>query len=128
LFAPSPTVRPRVYWFVSGEAVVLKVSPDRSLIVAEAATLDLWRASGRVPELFEFNDDSGALLMEALRPDTALTSGMKKSRLSEVVGLVRDLHAGADEAVLAGFPPLIERVEFIFEFWDKRCGTPRSRQ
>ena len=117
-------MRPRVYWSVSGEAVVLKVSPDRSLIVAEAATLDVWRASGRVPELFEFNDDSGALLMEALRPGTALTSGMKKSRLSEVVGLVRVLHAGADEAVLAGFPPLIERVEFIFEFWGKRLRKP----
>ena len=124
MFAPSPTVRPRVYWSVSGEAVVLKLSPDRSLIVAEAATLDVWRASGRVPELFEFNDDSGALLMEALRPGTALTSGMKKSRLSEVVGLVRVLHAGADEAVLAGFPPLIERVEFIFEFWGKRLRKP----
>lgn len=107
-----------------GEAVVLKVSPDRALILAEAAALDVWRACGRVPELFDFDDESGALLMEALRPGTVLTDGTKRSRLGEVVGLVRELHAGVDETVLAGFPPLIERVEFIFGLWGKRLRKP----
>ena len=105
-------------------AVVLKVSPDRSLIMTEAAALEVWRASGRVPELFEFDEEGGALLMEALRPGTALTGGLNRSRLREVVGLVRDLHAGAGEKTLARFPPLLERVEFIFEFWGKRLRKP----
>ena len=108
-----------------GGAVVLKVSPDRYLMVAEAEALDVWRASGRVPELFEFDEEGGALLMEALRPDTTLTGGLKRSQIDEeVVGLVRDLHDGAGEKALARFPPLLERVEFIFEFWGKRLRKP----
>ncbi len=99
-----------------GERAMLKLTPDRSLGVAEAAALAAWRDSGRVPQVFELDDESGTLLMEAIHPGTVLADDSSGIRLSEVVGLVLDLRHSADDQAKNEFPPLIERVEFIFAF------------
>ena len=100
-----------------GSATILKLTPDLSLGMAEALALTAWRDSDRVPRVFEFDDENGALLLEAIQPGTVLADDPSRIRLSEIAGLVRDLHASASEEATAEFPPLIERVEFMFAFW-----------
>lgn len=107
-----------------GSAAVLKLTPARDLGVAESAALVTWRDSGRVPQVFEFDDESGAFLMEAIRPGTVLADDQSRVRLGEIVGLVRDLHASTRGEAAAKFPPLLERVEFIFGFWGERLPRP----
>ncbi len=103
-----------------GELAVLKLSPDAGLISAEAAALAAWQSSGRVPRVLDHDEESGALLLEAIQPGTMLADTQASLRLDEVAGLVRDLHASADEEAMTGFPPLIEGVEFMFAFYRKR--------
>ena len=55
-----------------GGDAVLKLSPDRTLMAAEASALRAFGASGRVPKVLEFNEESGAILMEAVAPGTML--------------------------------------------------------
>lgn len=108
-----------------GGIVVVKLSPDRALGIAEASALGAWQASGRVPRILEFDDDSGALLMEAIRPGTRLADEQVAIRLDEVVELVRDLHVHGEDEAIEAFPALIERVEFIFAFFSERLRYPR---
>ena len=100
----------------NGSAAVLKLTPNRTLGVAEVSALAAWRDSGRVPQVYESDEDSGTLLMEAIRPGTVLADDPHKIKLDEIAGLVRDLHDCPDSEVVLGFPPLIERVEFVFAF------------
>lgn len=108
----------------SGERAVLKLSPDRSLGVAEASALAALRTSGRVPRLLEFDEEMGALLMEEIQPGTPLADSRAAVALEAIAGLVRDLHSAPGEDVIESFPPLIERVEFVFELWGKRLHEP----
>lgn len=62
--------------------------------------------------------------MEAIRPGTVLADDQSRVRLGEIVGLVRDLHASTRGEAAAKFPPLLERVEFIFGFWGERLPRP----
>jgi hypothetical protein len=77
----------------SGERAVLKLSPDRTLVIAEASALAAWRTSGRVPRLLEFYRETGASLMEAIDPGTPLADRHAATPLEAIVGLVRDLHS-----------------------------------
>lgn len=107
-----------------GTTAVLKLSPDPDLGRVETSALLAWRSSGRVPRVLEFDRESGALLMEAIRPGTPLADVQAEARIGEIAGLVRDLHAAQDERDLKKFPPLVERVEFIFAFWGQRLQKP----
>lgn len=106
-------------------AVVLKLSPDRTLGIEEVSALAAWRASGRVPKILESDEGSGALLMEAIRPGTVAAEGRIAIRPGEIAALVRDLHAAGGDGTIEDFPPLIERVEFIFALFDGRLRDPR---
>lgn len=108
----------------SGESAVLKLSPDRSLTLTEASALAAWRASGRVPHLLDFDEETGALLMEAIDPGTPLADRQAATPPEAIAGLVRDLHSAPGEDIIESFPPLIQRVEFIFEFWGKQLRKP----
>jgi streptomycin 6-kinase len=112
----------------SGEPAVLKLSPDRTLGVAEASALTAWRPSGRVPHLLEFDEEMGALLMEAIQPGTPLADSEAAIPLEAIAGLVRDLHSAPGENDMTNFPPLIERVEFVFELWGKQLHKPEVAQ
>ncbi len=114
-------------WFCErrgGEKAVLKLSPDPSLGASEAEAFTAWRSSGRLPRVLGFDEDSGALLLEAIRPGTALADGNLAAHLGAVAELVGDLHASAGAGAMAGFPSLIERVEFIFALYEKRLRDP----
>ena len=107
-----------------GGDAVLKLSPDRDLLVVEASALRAFGASGRVPEVLGFDGEAGALLMEAVAPGTMLADEGTEVRPEGVVALVRALHDAPDEDVVAGFPPLIELVEFFFRFWGGQSRKP----
>ncbi len=108
----------------SGEPAVLKLSPDRSLSLAEASALAAWRKSARVPRLLEFDRETGAILMEAIDPGTPLGAKQGAVPLEASAELVRDLHRAPGDDVINSFPPLIERVEFVFELWGKQLHKP----
>jgi streptomycin 6-kinase len=102
-----------------GRLAVLKLSPDPGLISEEAAALRAWQSSGRVPEVLGYDEENGALLLEAIQPGTVLADTQIAPHLDEVAGLVRDLHATGEEAI-EDFPSLIEGVEFMFTFYRER--------
>ena len=108
----------------SGEQAGLKLSPDRTLGVAEASALTVWRTSGRVPRLLDFDGETGAILMEAIDPGTPLADRQGTTPLEAIAGLVRDLHNAPSEDVIKSFPPLIQHVEFIFELWGAQLQKP----
>lgn len=114
-------------WFCMsrGRNSVLKMSPDAELGAQEKAALSAWRESGRVPWILEFDRESGALLMEEVRPGTPLRDMETEPDLEGLVDLVADLHASAEGVDTSGFPTLAERVEFIFSFWGSRLSAKR---
>ncbi len=54
--------------------------------------------------------------MEAIRPGAVLADDLSRIKPGEIAGLVRDIHDSPGDEVVTQFPPLIERVEFIFSF------------
>ncbi|ASR37116.1 hypothetical protein BAY61_21385 [Prauserella marina] len=98
-------------------SAVLKLTPDAGIASAEATALRQWASSSRVPEVW--GSDTGAVLLEAVHsghpgPDVAL---------SEVAGLIGDLHAAGDPS--ASTHDLTDRIEFIFGLYRRRY--PRAR-
>ena len=106
----------------NGERAVLKISPEKELTITEATSLSAWRSSGRVPRLFGCDTETGALLMEAIEPGTVLRGKPVANYLAQVAELVRGLHETTSKEHLASFPPLIDRIEFIFALYRKRLG------
>jgi streptomycin 6-kinase len=94
-----------------GRDAVLKLSPEPALAVEEARALRAWEPTGRVPAVWEH--DGGALLLEAIVPGTAVD----RVAGEEVAALLADLHTAPPD----GFPPLTERVEFVYDLWIPRC-------
>jgi streptomycin 6-kinase len=88
----------------AGVPVVLKVTPEPRLAVQELMALRTWEPSPRVVRVVEADPARGALLLEGLVPGTPASDG---PGLAEVLG---ELHIPPPE----GFPPLSERVDFIF--------------
>ncbi|MER5267728.1 aminoglycoside phosphotransferase family protein [Actinosynnema sp. NPDC002837] len=87
-----------------GEPVVLKVTPEPAISVQEHAALRAWEPSPRMVRVLRADPARGALLLEGLVPGTPAADG---PGLAEVL---RALHVAPPE----GFPPLHERVDFIF--------------
>lgn len=77
---------------VSDESVVLKVPATVAEARAEIAALTLWRESGSVVRLLEANEDLGALLLELLRPGTALPP-LDGEAVRPVSDVLSSLHA-----------------------------------
>jgi len=94
-----------------GARAVLKLSPDPALAAAEADALRAWAASGLVPAVWEFDPGAGALLLEAIGDGTPLGRREQAAGLEAVAGLIGGLHAAGAPR---GFPPLAERVEWMF--------------
>jgi streptomycin 6-kinase len=94
-----------------GRAAVLRLSPEVELAAEEARALRAWEPSGRVPAVWE-HDDDGALLLEAIEPGTPIGEGPRRNA-EELRALLDGLHAAPSD----GFPPLAERVEFIYAHW-----------
>ncbi|MEA2256689.1 MAG: streptomycin 6-kinase, partial [Solirubrobacteraceae bacterium] len=94
-----------------GERAILKLTPDRELARAEAAALHAWEPAGRAPRLWAIDAQAGALLMEAIEPGTRLTRDPDAATAREFAALAAALHVPAPAG---GFPPLTERVDFVF--------------
>jgi streptomycin 6-kinase len=117
-----------------GRPAVLKLTPDAALAAEEARALRAWAveaprrrgeeaevdaprwaaAGGPAPAVWACDETEGALLLEAIAPGDLA----RRPALEEVATLLRRLHAAPPH----GFPPLAERVEFIFELWRGRKG------
>jgi streptomycin 6-kinase len=93
---------------------VLKLSPEVELAAEEARALRAWEATGRVPAVLE-HDDDGALLLEEVVPGTPIRDGPPRE-MEELLALLGGLHAAPSD----GFPPLAERVEFVYAHWMPR--------
>ena len=98
-----------------GRAAVLKLPPEPERGILEARALRLW--SGHAPAVLEFDADTGALLLEAI-PEVPL-----HVELDEIVALIDGLHRAPTD----GFPPLADRVEFIFAQPRWRAGRELAR-
>jgi streptomycin 6-kinase len=103
-----------------GSAAMLKLVPDRSLAQAEASSLRSCESSGRVPRVWGYDADLGALLLEAIPGETPLSESARLVQLRDVAGLIGALHRAATPCLGRDVVPLPERVEFIFAHWTER--------
>jgi streptomycin 6-kinase len=100
-----------------GTRYALKLSPDRGITEQEAAALTYWAAAPTVVDLVDAEATRGAILLEWLPDATGLTA--KTWAIAEVTGLIEDLFAPR-RTPPPNVPPARERVEFVFELWDRR--------
>ncbi len=93
-----------------GRRAVLKLSPDRTRLAQECAALGAW-ISVHIPKVIRFDEQLGALLMEAIDPGTPLSLSPNPPSAESLGELVRSLQAGSRDP---SFPPLERRVEYLF--------------
>ncbi|QFZ20050.1 aminoglycoside phosphotransferase family protein [Saccharothrix syringae] len=101
----------------AGVPVVLKLTPEPALAQAERAALRVWGPSPRVVRVLEADTARGALLLEGLVPGTPAADG------PGLLEVLRALHVPAPE----GFPPLAQRVDFVFGLLARRHPGDHSR-
>jgi streptomycin 6-kinase len=97
----------------AGRGVVLKLSPARERIVAEAAALVRWNESSHVPAVLAIERDVGALLIEAIEPGTPLDEITESPPLASVATLISSLHAAGHPN--AAYRSVSDRVTQLFE-------------
>jgi len=91
---------------------VLKVSPDRARLAAEAEALGGW-ATTHTPAVLAVDARVGALLLEAIEPGDPLVESLAYPDLGIVADLLTDLHTTA--APHPRYPPVAHRVAYLFE-------------
>jgi streptomycin 6-kinase len=89
---------------------VLKASPDRSRLIVEASALTAWHTV-HSPEVIAFDDQLGALLLEAIDPGTPLIVSMKYPALERVIDLLSALHGPVPDG---SYPTVAQRVDDLF--------------
>jgi streptomycin 6-kinase len=95
-----------------GRGAVLKASPDRGRLAREAAALDGWRTV-HAPAVLAFDEQLGALLIEAIEPGTPLAVSSTHPGLEIVAELLRSLHAsGVPDP---SYPTVAQRVADLFD-------------
>jgi streptomycin 6-kinase len=94
----------------SGRSAVLKVSPDRPRIAHETRSLRRWDTP-HAPSVLAFDEQAGALLIEAIEPGEPLVRTGRYPALEDVAALLRALHAGR---AAASYPTLEDRVRALF--------------
>lgn len=62
-----------------GQDVVVKAPPTITEAAAEAAALNLWRATGAAVPVLHFDDQQGVLVLERLRPGVPLANNSHQS-------------------------------------------------
>jgi streptomycin 6-kinase len=96
-----------------GRPAVLKVTPDRRRLISEAAALVRWTTSRHTPAVFAVDEDAGALLMEEIRPGTALVDSGVCPTVEDTAALIGALRGSAVPD--GSFPLLADRVSYLFE-------------
>jgi streptomycin 6-kinase len=98
-----------------GDAVVLKVCPDRDRLAQEADALERWSTTHMV-EVHAADTSVGALLLEAIEPGTMLAE-FDQYPGAEIAQLLQQLHtSGAPDAT---FPPVSARVSNLYGSLDR---------
>jgi streptomycin 6-kinase len=98
-----------------GTPAVLKLSPDPEIVAAEAAALRAWAGAGVTPALLDATDE--ALLLERIEPGTRVRDQDVAPDAEAIAALVTPLHRPVADGV---FPPLAERLRFIFALAARR--------
>ncbi len=91
---------------------VLKVTPERRRIVAEAAALRRWSKSCHVPAVLAVDENLGALLIEAIEPGTALDESVGYPALASIATLVASLHTSGNPD--PEYLPVADRIAQLF--------------
>ena len=94
-----------------GTAVILKISPNHQRIVSETRALVAWQTS-HVPQVISSDGTQGALLMEAIRPGTALDESDQVPESSALADLVSALHQTAPPS--DSVPPFEQRIASLY--------------
>lgn len=103
--------------FDDGTRRALKLSPDRAITEQESTALKYWTDARTVVDLADADLTRSAILLEWLPDATALTA--ETWGIEEVGDLIADLFSPRT-APPRGVPFARERVEFMFELWDRR--------
>lgn len=98
----ASSVALRCYW-PDGTRAVLKVSPERALLVEQVGMLGWFRASGRVPAVLAVDEEAGAMVLEEIVPGTPAEDMPAASLPGQWSDLLAALHGVAP-------PPLPTRV------------------
>ena len=95
-----------------GRGAVLKVSPDRTRLVNEAAALESW-TTAHTPSVLAVDESAGALLLEAIEPGVPLVDSPNYPSVESVAELLTSLQkTGVPEP---SYPPLARRVAYLFD-------------
>ena len=95
-----------------GRRAVLKVSPDRTRLVNEAAALESW-TTAHTPSVLAVDESAGALLLEAIEPGNPLIDSTTYPSVESVAELLVSLHeTGVPEP---SYPPLAKRIAHLFD-------------
>jgi streptomycin 6-kinase len=106
-----------------GSGAVLKLSPDLPVVVEQLATLKLFRAGGRVPEVLAADADAGAVLLELIRPGTRADLLEPPPTARQWADLLHALHVAA---VPPGYPrDLRAQCDGFFERIGRRVSDPQ---
>ncbi|MDP9984444.1 streptomycin 6-kinase [Pseudarthrobacter oxydans] len=101
----------------------LKLSPDRAVTEQEAAALAYWTDALTVVDLVDVDATRSAILLEWVPESAELTAGAWG--IADVAGLIGDLYLPR-RTLPSDVPLARERVEFVFELWDRRRRTLRE--
>lgn len=97
--------------------LALKLSPEPSIAKQEAAALTYWADARTVVDLLDSDTARRAILLEWLPGAVELTLGTWG--VAEVADLIADLFSPRTTPP-PDVPLALERVEFMFELWDRR--------
>jgi streptomycin 6-kinase len=95
-----------------GRAAVLKVSPERTRILDEAAALAKWRTV-HVPAVLAVDEGIGALLIEAIEPGAPLVESSGYPSTESIISLLTSLHEDATPD--PAYRPVADHISYLFE-------------
>lgn len=95
-----------------GRPAVLKVSPDRARLAAEAEALGEW-STPHTPAVLAVDPGVGALLLEAIEPGDPLDVSRRYPEPGSVAELLTGLHATGRPR--PSYPRLAQRVTYLFD-------------
>jgi streptomycin 6-kinase len=106
-----------------GGGGALKLSPDPRFLADQAAMLELFAPSGRVPAVLAVDAPAGAVLLELIEPGTSADELPQPPSARAWGDLIRGLHDAA--TVPAGFPrDLRGRCDEFFARIGRRLAEP----
>jgi streptomycin 6-kinase len=94
-----------------GRRAVLKTSPDRSRLALEASALAAWDTV-HAPAVMAFDEQIGALLLEAIEPGLPLIVTSVYPTLDSLAGLLNALHGQLVPD--SSYPVVAQRVDDLF--------------